>query len=94
VRLAILHARQPDSAAAQEYMDTAKLYGDIYGRLVELAGSVLGSSMKDSLKSNFSDKELRVVMSMNNIMINDLSTDGAKLEFWCRRPDTGVRAVA
>ena len=53
-------------------MDVAQSYHKLYNRLMDIRAPT-----RESLKHTFSDKELRVVMGMNKIWINDFCPDGA-----------------
>ena len=52
-------------------MDAAKSYQRLYTRLMDIR-----IPTKESLKHTFYDKELRVVMGMNKILIGDFRPDG------------------
>ena len=54
-------------------MDVAKSYQRLYTRLMDIC-----SPTEASIKHTFSDKELRVVMGMNKILINDFHPDGVQ----------------
>jgi hypothetical protein len=59
----------------EDYMNVASTYEELYTRVMDIV-SAGAEPTKFLFKRRFADKELRVIMGMNKILINDFMPDG------------------